>query len=118
MFSAKKVKGKKLYELARKGITIERAPNTVNVTISLLSYSYPFASIKVSCSKGTYIRSLAHDIGQALGCGAHLIELQRTRSGPFRLDECIDATSLFEAKDSEYVARHLKKELPMHSIAR
>lgn len=89
MYSAKKVDGKKLYDLARKGITIERQPVKVRVEIQFIQYNYPLLEIVVACSKGTYIRSLAHDIGQFLGCGAHLFELSRTRSGPFRIEECI-----------------------------
>lgn len=89
MYSAKKVAGKKLYDLARKGITIERQPVQVQVKIDLLRYQYPLLEIDVTCSKGTYIRSLAHDIGQFLTCGAHLFELTRTRSGPFRLEDCV-----------------------------
>ena len=90
MFSAKKIQGKKLYELARKGVTIERPPSTVNVSIELIDYAFPYVDVRVQCSKGTYIRSLAHDIGQMLGCGAHLCELSRTRSGHFHLHECLD----------------------------
>ncbi len=89
MYSAKKVEGKKLYDLARKGITIERQPVQVKVEITLLSYNYPMLEIAVACSKGTYIRSLAHDIGLFLGSYAHLFELSRTRSGFFRLEDCI-----------------------------
>lgn len=94
MYSAKKVEGKKLYDLARKGITIERQPVQVEVEIRFLSYNYPMLEIEVSCTKGTYIRSLAHDIGQFLGCGAHLFELTRIRSGSFHLDECIPQAQL------------------------
>lgn len=94
MFSAKKIQGKKLYELARKGIEIPRPPSQVHVQITLLSYEYPFLKVHVACSKGTYIRSLAEDIGKALGCGAHLSDLVRTRSGSFSLDECFDGTIL------------------------
>lgn len=89
MFSAKKVKGQKLYDLARKGITIDRVPVKVKVQIELLSYNYPYLELLVDCSKGTYIRSLGHDIGQILGCGAHLSSLTRTRSGSFTLAQCI-----------------------------
>lgn len=92
MFSAKKVNGKKLYELARKGQVIERQPSTVTVEIELLHFTYPYADIRVKCTKGTYIRSLAHDIGEKLRCGAHLCELTRTRSGSFHLDECLDGS--------------------------
>ncbi len=95
MFSAKKVNGKKLYDLARKGIEIERKPSSVTVDITLIDYSYPELTLKISCSKGTYIRSLAYDIGKALGCGAHLSKLIRTRSGPYTLDNCIDGSTLF-----------------------
>ncbi|MBI3508495.1 MAG: tRNA pseudouridine(55) synthase TruB, partial [Chlamydiia bacterium] len=89
MFSAKKVQGKKLYDLARRGITIERQSVLVRMQIALLEYSYPKLSLRVDCSKGTYIRSLGHDLGQALGCGAHLHALRRTRSGHFSIAECL-----------------------------
>ena len=95
MYSAKKVKGKKLYELARQNITIERAPVLVSLQIQLIHYNYPFLEIHVTCSKGTYIRSLAHDMGQKLGCGAHLIQLNRTRSGTFHLSQSIPQNQLF-----------------------
>lgn len=90
MFSAKKIKGKKLYELARKGQEVERQPVPVTVQTTLLSYDYPHAIIRVAASKGTYIRSIGHEIGQRLACGAHLTELQRVRSGGFSLDQCVD----------------------------
>jgi tRNA pseudouridine55 synthase len=94
MHSAKKVGGKKLYELARKGEVIKRAAAKVHVKTDLLNYEYPRLCIKVSCSKGTYIRSLAHEVGKMLGSGAHLAKLQRTRSGIFSLDQCIDGLLL------------------------
>jgi tRNA pseudouridine55 synthase len=94
MYSAKKVQGKKLYELARKGNTIERTPAKVQLTTHILSYAYPNLSLRITCSKGTYIRSVAHEIGQLLGCGAHLSKLKRTRSGSFCLEECIDGNLL------------------------
>lgn len=89
MYSAKKVNGKRLYKLAREGKTIERKPSWVTVQIDLLSYNYPYLDIHVVCSKGTYIRSLAHDIGLAHDCGAHLTYLERIRSGPFHIDDCL-----------------------------
>ena len=94
MFSAKKIQGKKLYELARKGISIARQPALIHLQIQLLRYDYPHVEILVDCSKGTYVRSLAHDIGQVLGCGAHLSTLTRTRSGTFTLAECIPQSYL------------------------
>lgn len=94
MFSAKKVDGKKLYELARKGITIEREQVPVTAHIELISYSYPYLTLKIACSKGTYIRSIAHDLGNLLTCGAHLSALTRSRSGKFTLDQCCDGAQL------------------------
>lgn len=98
MFSAKKVGGKKLYELARKGITIERKPIEVTLTIKLLDYTYPNVLFLVDATKGTYIRTLAHDIGHRLGCFGHLVELRRTACGPFHLKE---ATSYETLTDPE-----------------
>lgn len=89
MFSAKKIQGKKLYELARQGKTVERAAVKVKVNIEILEYQYPHLIVKVACSKGTYIRSLAHDIGETLGCWAHLVALERLRSGSYTLSECV-----------------------------
>jgi len=94
MYSAKKVGGKKLCDLARRGISIEREPVRVKLKIECISYQYPLLEIQVECSKGTYIRSLAHDIGQFLGCGAHLCKLSRTRSGSFHLEDCVPQSAL------------------------
>lgn len=109
MYSAKKVEGKKLYDLARKGITIERQPVKVTVAINLISYVYPMIDIEVKCSKGTYIRTLAHDIGQFLGSGAHLFELARTRSGTFHIGQCVPQAHL-KNKDFD-LTPHLRKSL-------
>ena len=98
MFSAKKVKGVALYKLARKGKVIERAPVPVTLKTTLLSYDYPYLELTISCSKGTYIRSIAHDLGQTLGCGAYLKELVRTRCGPYTLERCIDGMLLLGDK--------------------
>jgi len=89
MFSAKKVKGKKLYKLARQGLEIERKPIQVTLETSLLSYDYPELRLQITCSKGTYIRSIAQDLGKRLTCGAYLKKLTRTRCGPYHLQECI-----------------------------
>ncbi len=94
MFSAKKVNGKKLYELARKGIEIKRESKKVRVEIDLISYNYPYLKLNVKCSSGTYIRSIAHDLGQRLGCGAYLETLVRTKVGPFSLNESQDCALL------------------------
>lgn len=99
MYSAKKVNGKKLYELARKGIEIERKPVTLTVNTTLLSYSYPELTLRIACSKGTYIRSIASDLGKALGCGAHLKALTRIRCGPYHLQDCLDGRELFQVSE-------------------
>ncbi|MDD4956760.1 MAG: tRNA pseudouridine(55) synthase TruB [Candidatus Omnitrophica bacterium] len=97
MVSAKKVKGKKLYELARKGIVVEREP--VRITISdmeITSVDMPFFDVRMTCTKGTYVRQLADDIGTVLGCGAHLWELRRTRSGKFRIEDAVGFQEVME----------------------
>ncbi len=105
MHSAKKVGGVKLYKMARAGIEIERKPATVNITdIRLTEFSYPFAVVSVECSKGTYIRALANDIGLKLGSYAHLVELTRTKSGYFTLDKACTIEELEEAKESGNLA--------------
>lgn len=96
MFSAKKIGGKKLYELARRGIEIQRQPVKVTVKTTLLSYCYPDLCLSIVCSKGTYVRSIAHDLGNLLGCGAHLSELRRIRSGAFHINDCINGSLLYE----------------------
>jgi tRNA pseudouridine55 synthase len=84
MVSAKKVHGQPLYKLARKGQTIEREPRNVHIyDLRALRLELPRIQIRVTCTKGTYVRTLCHDIGDAIGCGAHLAELRRTRSGRF-----------------------------------
>lgn len=100
MYSAKKVDGERLYRLARKGVDIER--KAVDVTISNLEVLDPRTSagspstmrISVTCSAGTYIRTLAEDIGRAIGLGAHLTELRRIRAGRYRIDEAIPLHTL------------------------
>lgn len=95
MYSAIKLKGKPLYELARKGIEVERKPKKVIIhSISIENFELPFVTFKVVCSKGTYIRSLCHDIGERLGMGAHIVELIRTRVGEFRVEESIELEEL------------------------
>jgi len=90
MFSAIKYQGKPLYHLARAGIEVPRKPRKVTIfTLDITSWEIPILSIEVECSKGTYIRSLAHDLGQMLGCGAHLKRLIRTKSGPFIINDSV-----------------------------
>ena len=94
MFSAKKVKGKKLYELARKGQVIEREPVKITLTTTLIDYSYPYLDLHIRCSKGTYVRSIAHDLGLKLGSYGHLSALTRTKSGSFRLEDCLSVDEI------------------------
>ena len=98
MYSALKRDGKRLYDLARKGIEVEREPRPVSVyAIDLTGWEPPLATVKVDCGRGFYMRSLAHDVGQILGCGGHLKSLVRIKTGPFHLD---DAVTLEEAEFS------------------
>ena len=95
MVSAVKVGGKKLYELARKGIEIEREPRRITISrFTVDRWAPPEAEFTVSCSKGTYIRVLCSDIGRKLGCGAVLSSLRRIRSGRFSIDDAITVDAL------------------------
>lgn len=101
MYSAIKHKGKALYQLARAGIEVPRKPRQVSVLrLDVLDWRNPTLIIDVECSKGTYIRSLAHDLGKALGCGAYLKRLSRLQSGPFRIEESLTTTQLENAFQS------------------
>jgi tRNA pseudouridine55 synthase len=98
MYSALKHQGTPLYKLARQGKTVERKPRPIEIhDIKLLDWASPVLTIEVACSPGTYLRSLAHDLGQQLGCGAHLSGLTRLASGHFTLDEAISLDALSEA---------------------
>lgn len=98
MHSALKYGGKRLYRLAREGVEVPRKPREVTFhRLQLLDWQSPTLSIEVECSAGTYIRSLAQDIGLALGCGAHLGRLVRTRSEPFHIDEATPLHLITEA---------------------
>ncbi len=113
MFSAKKFKGKKLYEFARRGVTIKREPVEVKIyKIKIIYFNFPMLKIMVRASSGTYIRSLAHDIGQKLGTGAYLEELKRTKTGPFGIRRAKNPGSL----TSENWRHFLKKERLEKSI--
>ncbi len=102
MYSALKRDGKALYEYARAGIEVERAPRRVCIhALDLLSFDADRFTLRVACSKGTYIRSLAMDIGTALGCGAHLCGLRRTAIGRFRADEAVTLAQLEAAAEAE-----------------
>ena len=100
LYSAIKKDGRKLYEIARAGGTVEREPRRVTIdAITITDWSPPVCKLDVVCGSGTYIRSLAHDIGEALGTGAHLAGLMRTQSGAFHLDATIELETLLGADD-------------------
>ena len=97
MYSALKVNGKKLYELAREGKTVERKARNVNVfSIDVLEIDLPRVRMSVHCSKGTYIRTLCHDIGQQLGCGGCMEKLLRTKVGVFKLSDTLKLSEIEE----------------------
>lgn len=109
MYSALKRDGKPLYQYARQGIEIERPPRQVTIhALDLLAFEGTQAIVRVDCSKGTYIRTLAQDIGRALGCHAHLAALRRTRIGPFDLEHAIglDALQSMDAPQSALIPLH------------
>jgi len=111
MYSALKHEGKKLYELARDGIEVERPARPVTIhSIDLIEFRSPDLVIDVRCSAGTYIRSLAHDLGAQLNTGAHLIALQRTAAGPFSLADAIGLSEF------ETAVREDARHMPIRSI--
>ena len=90
MFSALKHAGRRLYELARQGVEVDRPDRQVEIfRLDLTEWTPPFVTIHVECGRGVYIRSLAHDIGQLLGCGAHLSALRRLKTGPFHIENAV-----------------------------
>jgi tRNA pseudouridine55 synthase len=100
MFSAAKYKGKPLYKLARRGIEVERPVKKVTIeSLKLISINIPYVHFRVVCSKGTYVRALAADIGRALKCGAYLSQLTRTRSGIFTIEDSHTLESLERAPE-------------------
>jgi tRNA pseudouridine55 synthase len=108
MYSALKRDGVPLYKLARRGEEVERKPRRVAISqLELKDFSKPFMEIRVRCSKGTYIRSLAQDIGAALGCGAHLAALRRTASGRFRIEDASGVDALEAMTPAERAGRLL-----------
>ena len=110
MYSAKKVEGQKLYELARRGVVVDRKPVEVSISkLEILSSADTSARIRVGCSAGTYIRTLAEDIGREIGIGAHLTELRRTRAGRFTIDEAVKLDDVGETdlRPVELAVEHL-----------
>ncbi|MCX6798043.1 MAG: tRNA pseudouridine(55) synthase TruB [Candidatus Falkowbacteria bacterium] len=102
IFSAKKINGRKLYQLARQGKKIEIEPRLIKIyKIKILKYRWPILKIRINCASGTYIRSLAHDLGADLGCGAYLYNLRRTKIGQATIKKAIKLDKLTVEKLSK-----------------
>jgi tRNA pseudouridine55 synthase len=112
MVSAVKVKGVPLYKLARKGLEVERKPRLVRIyTFRFTAYEAPIGHFRVACTKGTYVRSIAHELGEKIGCGAHLATLCRVVSGHFNVEDAIpfeDALKLSKSELEQRVIPFLK----------
>lgn len=114
MYSAIKIDGKRLYELAREGKEVERKERSIRIDdIEILSLCIPNVKIRVKCSKGTYIRTLCHDIGQKLSCGATMTSLERTQSGTFTKDMAFTLKEVEELRDSHHLMEHI---MPVDSV--
>ena len=105
MYSAVHHEGKRLYELARQGLEVERKAREIEIfELEMLNADWeqelPQLSLWVSCSRGTYIRTLCHDIGQELGCGAYLSSLRRSRSGCFKIEEAVSLDYIIEKREN------------------
>jgi tRNA pseudouridine55 synthase len=108
MFSAHKQHGEPLYKLARRGEEVERTPREVEISLlQLRGIALPVLQLHIECSKGTYIRTVAHDMGQLLGCGAHLAELRRTRNGAFGINDALSLDAIEGVFVAGRIADHL-----------
>ena len=114
MVSAVKVEGVPLYKLARKGVEVERKARLIHIySFKFLSYAEPVGEFKIACTKGTYVRSIANDIGKEVGCGAMLQTLRRTQSGKFSVDDAVTMDQLEGFSLSDLAA----KAIPLSEIA-
>ena len=111
-YAAVKVDGRRLYELSRSGIEVDLPSREVHIhSLELLTYNWPRAELQAHCGKGTYIRQLTADIGRIMGCGAHVSELRRLASGPFRVERAVSLEELEEGKENN---RWLEKLLSIN----
>lgn len=114
MFSAVKIGGVPLYKKAREGEEVEREPRFIRVTaFDLLGFASPKITFRLACTKGTYVRTIANDLGDKLGCGAHLSALRRTGSGKFDISQCVPLAE-FEALPLPEIEKRL---IPVHQAA-
>jgi tRNA pseudouridine55 synthase len=119
MFSAKKVNGQKLYKLARAGKTIDREARVIHVSrFDLLKFELPKVSFIIGSSKGAYIRTIAHDLGERLGCGGHLCELRRTAVGQFRIENADTLEAIEEMSPSTLRSKLIpvNQAVPSHAL--
>ncbi len=106
MVSAVKIKGVPLYKLARKGIEVERKSRLIHIYKFLFShYEEPLAQFRIACTKGTYVRAIAHELGQKAGCGAHLVKLRRLVSGKFEITNAMPFGEVLELSNGELEKR-------------
>jgi len=119
MFSAKKVNGQTLYKLARQGKTVEREPRVIHIArFEMTRFAPPEIDFLVACSKGTYVRTIAHDLGESLGCGGHLLALRRTGVGKFRIEKAATIEEL-EAMSPSALRKRLipvLQAVPSHAL--
>jgi tRNA pseudouridine55 synthase len=106
MVSAIKKNGVPLYKLARQGVEVEREPRLIHIyNFRFTEYDEPYGKFRVACTKGTYVRSLAHDLGQKLGCGAHLTTLRRSASGKFDVADALPLQSLVQLTEAQLITK-------------
>jgi len=115
MVSAIKKDGVPLYKLARKGVEVQREPRLIHIySFKFNSYEEPLARFRLACTKGTYVRSIAHELGQKVGCGAHLSQLSRVKSGKFEISQAIPLNKILSLSVSELERR----VIPFLTLAR
>ena len=106
MVSAVKIQGVPLYKMARKGLEVERKPRLIHIySFQFSHYAEPIAHFRIACTKGTYVRAIAHELGQKAGCGAHLLTLRRLASGKFDVAEAIEYEEVLKLSDPELEKR-------------
>jgi tRNA pseudouridine55 synthase len=119
MFSAKKIKGVPLYKMARKGKTVEREPRFIRINeFCLMNWNPPKGKFSLSCSKGTYVRTVLHDLGQNLGCGAHLTGLRRTKIDQFGIENASPLDEIENMGHSEFqnILIPIREAVPTHVL--
>jgi tRNA pseudouridine55 synthase len=114
MVSAVKKGGVPLYKLARKGVEVQREPRLIHIyNFKFSSYEEPLAQFRLACTKGTYVRAIAHELGQKVGCGAHLVQLSRVKSGKFEVSQAVPLDKILALS-----ARELERQvIPFLTIA-